>query len=276
MIRMPSACAVVCLAMTLAGTRSASTRAQGPVLELRYVANAGVLITIDGRKVLIDAPIREGIQPYQTSSPEERTRLEGARAPYDGIAAILITHWHEDHFNSEAVAAHLSRSPTTRLISSAEVVQRVREAAPRVPAAQLVGVTPDPGASIATALDDRVRVHVLRIRHNDTRRMPDQHVGFLVQGTRTILHVGDADPAAANFAVLKRLPEIDVALMPFWYVREGRNRAFVGSSIAPRQIVGMHVPPEEAAGVARDLRAADANVILLTRPGAAVAGLREE
>lgn len=240
------------------------------------MANAGVLIKIDGRKILIDAPIREGIAPYQTSSPEERTLLEAARAPYDDIAAILITHWHEDHFSAEALAAHLSRSPTTRLISSAEIVQRVREATPRVRTLQLVAVTPDPGAAIAIALDDRVRVHVLRIRHNDARRMPDQHVGFLLQGTRTILHVGDADPAAANFAVLKRLPEIDLALLPFWYVLTARNRAFAASSIAPHQIVGMHVPPEEAAGIERDLRAANASAILLTRPGAPVAGLRVE
>jgi L-ascorbate metabolism protein UlaG (beta-lactamase superfamily) len=245
-------------------------------LQLRHVANAGVLVTIDGRKILIDAPIRDGIPPYQTSSPEQRTLLEHARAPYDGIAAILITHWHEDHFNAEAVAAHLSQSPKTRLISSAEIVQRVHKAAPGVPASQLVAVTPDLGTSIATALDDRVRIHVLRIRHNDARRMPEQHVGFLVQGTRTILHVGDADPAAANFAVLKELPKIDLALLPFWYVSDATNRAFVASSIAPRQIVGMHVPPEEAAKVERGLREANANVILLTRPGAPVADLRVE
>lgn len=259
MIWILTACAVLSRPLTHA-----------PSVELQHVANAGVLITIDGLKILIDAPIRNGIPPYQTSSPDVRTLLEHARAPYDGIAAILITHWHDDHFNAEAVAAHLSRSPKTRLISSAEIVQRVQKAAPGVPASQLIAVTPDSGSSIATALDDRVRIHVLRIRHNDARRMPEQHVGFLLQGTRTVLHVGDADPAAANFAVLKELPKIDLALLPFWYVSDATNRAFVASSIAPRQIVGMHVPPEEAAHVERGLREANANVILLTRPGARV------
>jgi predicted enzyme related to lactoylglutathione lyase len=59
-------------------------------LDVRYVANAGVLLTIDGRKVLIDGPIRDGIPPYTTPSADERSRLETARPPYDGIAAILL------------------------------------------------------------------------------------------------------------------------------------------------------------------------------------------
>jgi hypothetical protein len=31
--------------------------------ELRYVANAGMLITVGGRRFLVDAPIRDGIAP---------------------------------------------------------------------------------------------------------------------------------------------------------------------------------------------------------------------
>ena len=53
-------------------------------------------------------------------------RLESASAPYDAVDAILITHWHEDHFSPEAVAAHLTRNVRAVLISSPEVVARVR------------------------------------------------------------------------------------------------------------------------------------------------------
>jgi L-ascorbate metabolism protein UlaG (beta-lactamase superfamily) len=263
--------AVAAVALATASHTGKARAAQAPPLELRYVANAGVLVNVDGRRILIDAPIRGGIPPYATSSPDERRVLEEARPPYDGIAAILITHWHEDHFSAEAIGAHLSRSPKTRLISSAEIVERVRRAAPAVPASQLVAVTPAPGAAIETAVDDRVRVHVLRIRHNDTRRMPEQHVGFLVRGTRTVLHVGDADPTPSNFEVLRGLPEIDLALLPFWYVLTPPNRAFVASSISPRRIVGMHLPPADGADVTRKLQGV--NVILLTQPGTVIANL---
>ena len=96
---------------------------------ITYVANAGVLFETDGQKFLFDAPIREGIAPYATPTMEQRRSLESATAPFDNVTAILITHWHGDHFSAEAVAAHLRSSPSTRLVSSAEVVQRVKAVA---------------------------------------------------------------------------------------------------------------------------------------------------
>ena len=97
---------------------------------LRYVANAGMLVSIEGASFLIDAPTREGITPDETSPADERTRLEEAKPPYDAVDAILITHWHEDHFSPEAAAAHLGRNPRAVFISSPEVVTRLRAARP--------------------------------------------------------------------------------------------------------------------------------------------------
>ena len=66
---------------------------------LRYVANDGMLVSIEGARFLIDAPARDGISPYDTNPADELTRLEEAKPPYDAVDAILVTHWHEDHFS---------------------------------------------------------------------------------------------------------------------------------------------------------------------------------
>jgi hypothetical protein len=63
--------------------------------QIRYVANSGMLVVAAGRRFLIDAPIRDGIPPYATSTAAERTLLENARAPYDAVDAIVITHWQQ-------------------------------------------------------------------------------------------------------------------------------------------------------------------------------------
>ena len=222
---------------------------------VQYVANAGVRVDVEGRRFLIDAVFRDGIAPYATPRPEARTHLEAARGEYADVDAVLVTHWHEDHFDAKAVAAHLVNNPRAVLISSPEVVSRVHAQAPALPADRLRGLAPEPGGVARTEVAG-VTVHVLRVRHNPTRRLPEQHVAFLV-GTHTpVLHVGDADPAADNFAALDSLPPVAHAVLPFWYVLDDASRAMVASAIRPRHIVAVHVPPVDAGRVARTLREA--------------------
>ena len=239
-------------------------------LQLRYVANAGMLLSLEGRKFLIDAPIREGITPYATSPEHERRLLEAASPPYDNVDAILITHWHEDHFSAEAVAAHMSRNARAVFISSAEVVERIRAVAPTLDATRLRAVVPEPGESQQVDVGG-VAVRVLRIRHNPTRRLPEQHVAFLIGTGHPVLHVGDADPTVANFAIMRRLPGVDLALLPFWYVQGESNRRMVAEAIRPKRIVGMHLPPSEWPAVSEKLRAAGIQAVLPRDPGTPVA-----
>ena len=58
---------------------AAVAQESGP--DVHYVANSGMLVTVSGRRFLIDAPIRDGISGYPTSSAEERARLESAQTP---------------------------------------------------------------------------------------------------------------------------------------------------------------------------------------------------
>src|SRR5688572_7105709 len=226
-----------------AGIQSAAAQA---TCAISYIANAGVLFETDGRKFLLDAPIRDGISPYATPSKEVRARLEGAAPPFDGVSAILITHWHEDHFSADAIAAHLRNNPKSVVVSSQEVIARVRSAAGGAIASErLLAVTPEPGAW-QRVLVDGVPVDVVRIRHNPARRLPLEHVGFVVEGCQTVLHSGDADPAADNFTALGALPRIDVALLPFWYLHSAGNRRFVTTAIRPRRVLAIHIPAADA------------------------------
>jgi L-ascorbate metabolism protein UlaG (beta-lactamase superfamily) len=236
---------------------------------VRYVANSGMLLTHSRRRFLIDAPIRDGIQPYATSTADERQRLETARAPYAEVDAILVTHWHEDHFSAEAIAAYLTHNPRTVLVSSPEVVDRVRTAAAGLPPSRYRAILPDPGAWQQVDVGG-VPVRVLRIRHNPARRFPEQHVGFLVGADAPVLHVGDADPAADNFSLMRSLPAVDLAMLPFWYVSDESNRRMVADLLRPRRIIAMHVPPGDASRIEASLRAAGVSAVVAAEPGTAL------
>jgi len=219
--------------------------------ELSKVANAGVLFQSGQHAFLLDAPFRDGVAPYETPEPEQRQRLETAQPPYRGLSAILITHWHDDHFDAQAVTAHLRHDPAAMLVSSEEVVAQVRAAGAED--RQLLALTPPQGESVSTVIGG-VRVHAIRLRHNPARRTPEQHLGFLVEGCQVIFHAGDANPDASNFSALRGLSPIDVALLPYWYLDGAANRDFVAEAIAPARIFAVHVPQAERAGVAQALR----------------------
>lgn len=260
-------------ASDLAGARIPVADTQSPPQDspqVRYVANAGMLVTVDARQFLIDAPIREGISPYPISAADERQRLESARPPYDNVDAILITHWHADHFSPAAVAAHLWHNSRALLVSSPQVVERVRADAPSLTSDRLRAVLPVPGRSQELTVRG-VPVRVLRIRHNPSRNFPQQHVGFLIGDAHPVLHVGDADPKPDNFALLRGLPKVDIAFLPFWYVMNGSNRRFVTESIAPRRIVAMHLPDEDASRLVTDIRDAGMKIVLPPAPGSPMA-----
>lgn len=257
--------ALRCLcAAALAWAATASHAAER--CDLVPVANAGVLFRSGDSAFLLDAPFRDGVSPYATPSPEQRLRMETAAAPYDRVGAILITHWHDDHFDAEAVAAHLRHAPGAKLVSSAEVVARVRQAG--ADPGQLRALTPEQGRTASVEIGG-VRIHAVRLRHNPARRTPEQHLGFLVEGCRSVFHSGDANPDAPNFAALRRLGRIDVALLPYWYMGGADNRAFVADAISPGKIFAVHVPETERVSVAQALRTVP-NAALLPAAGRAV------
>src|SRR5262245_25828774 len=83
-------------------------------LEVTYLANEGFMIAGGGRKLLIDALFREGVEGYATITPATRELLEQARSPFDGVDAVFAAHFHDDHFDAEAVLAHLTHNLNTR------------------------------------------------------------------------------------------------------------------------------------------------------------------
>ena len=62
-------------------------------MELRRTANAGILLRLDDKEILLDGVCRE-VKPYSATPQLELDRLM-ARWP----DAVAFTHTHEDHFD---------------------------------------------------------------------------------------------------------------------------------------------------------------------------------
>ena len=63
-------------------------------MEIRRTANAGVLLTLDDTKILLDGVSRE-VKPYLATPPAEKEKLLSSWPN-----AVAFTHYHEDHCDS--------------------------------------------------------------------------------------------------------------------------------------------------------------------------------
>ncbi len=243
--------------------------AQGPrPLAITFVANAGIILSAEGTSVIIDGLFGDGLPDYGRLEPATRELAESGRGRFGEVSLILATHWHDDHFNPQAVGRHLASNPRAQFVSSSQVIARLESEFEAFAALRdrVHAVTPEPGAS-AVWIGDDVTVTVLRLRHNPSRRFPDEHLAFIVElGGRRVLHVGDADPVPDNFDGVERFPHaIDFAIVPYWYGTDETARAILAGQVYAPQVLAIHVEPERAAQVRAAVHAARPGTLVLTQ-----------
>ncbi|HWM85817.1 MAG TPA: MBL fold metallo-hydrolase [Kofleriaceae bacterium] len=257
-------CLVVLLACGCAGPRPAAPAS----LRVTYLANEGVLLEAGDTRVVIDGLHRHYKDLYATLPDPAREAFESAAPPWNGIDLLLVSHRHRDHFHPEAVGRHVRAAPGAHLIAPAQAVDEI---APELAAdgsirPRIHAWNWQVGRSHvirAAGLD----VTLLGLSHGSGVHADVQNVGhvFTIGGV-TVLHVGDAELTADNFAPFE-LPArgIDIALLPWWYVASDQSRALVRAHIAPRRIVALHIGPGEAAEVVAELRASAPEVVPFVR-----------
>jgi L-ascorbate metabolism protein UlaG (beta-lactamase superfamily) len=220
--------------------QAASAKAAG-ALEVTYLANEGFMIAGGGRKLLIDALFRESDGNYAAPSPATRESLEQAREPFADVDAVFATHYHYDHFEAEAVAAHLTNNPQAFFFSTNQAADKLK-ATGKFDAVKtrVVAALPKEGERFQSG-HRGIHVQLLNIHHGRSR--PVENLGFIVEiAGKRVLHIGDSEAEAAVFQKYEVVKDrIDVAFLPFWYFLNDDHKRAVREQIQPRHIVVMHI-----------------------------------
>lgn len=228
----------------VADERAAPPRPPEATVEVQYIANEGVLISVDGRRVVIDGLHRE-YSSYPFLPEPHQGRLEAAAAPFDGIDLILVSHIHGDHFHPESVARYMQHSSKTVLASSEQVVREMQTHVPQFESIgpRVITVTP-PLTQRTSRTVGGIDVEFLGLGHGTRRHSEVQNLGHVFTlGGKKMLHVGDADTAANIFDALDLdQAGIDIAFLPLWFLTDPAGQAVVREHIKPRQIVAIHMP----------------------------------
>lgn len=226
-------------------------------VEITYIANEGVLISSGGKQVLIDGLHREYQRGYAFLPAPQRELIETAKAPFDSIDLILVSHRHLDHFHPESVGLHLQHNPGAALVSSQQVIDEVEKNFKGYEAirARVTGATPPLKGRMALKAGG-VDVEVLGLGHGTERHASIQNLGHIVKlGGKKILHVGDADTSAEIFEKFNLDEEgIDIALLPYWFLLGEAGQTLIREHIKPKQIIAVHISPSEGEKVTGQIK----------------------
>ena len=141
-------------------------------------ANAGVLLDMDGKRILLDG-VCAPLPPYLGTPSALREALEK-----DMPDVLAFTHEHLDHYDPPYVKRY--KEKTLRSVYGPE----------SLPFYDLGG---------------GVEMQLLATRHIGKTDIP--HVSYVIRGSRTVWFMGDATPLA--FRKLSGAPKPDVLIVPF-------------------------------------------------------------
>jgi L-ascorbate metabolism protein UlaG (beta-lactamase superfamily) len=221
-------------------------------VSITYLANEGVFISDGSRGVLIDALFREGVPGYAALAPEVLEGVETARPPFDTTSLILVTHRHRDHFDPASTARHLANNPRAKLVTSRQVMERVKAAAADFDTIQpRIEAFASRAGTLYETDHDSIKVEAFYVSHGSGRFADIQNLGFIVTigGTR-IAHLGDAELDDGAFDPVRKFAQnIDVACVPYWWLITRTGREFVTDALPGVHLVAIHIEPEKAAAV---------------------------
>ena len=263
-------------AIAIAHGTAARQQARQRTTTAHYLANASVLVTHGDTSVVFDPLFRNDFGQYALVPPATERALFAGAAPFDGLDAVFVSHYHEDHFSAADVMRLLEVRPDLRLFAPAQAVagmravsaERLAAVASRVHAIALADrdapITLEQGALV---------VEAVRIPHSGwpTRQQDTENIAFRVtlDDATTVVHLGDADTSEAHFArdgAYWGRRRTNVALPPYWFFLNDEGRRVLNTRLNAARAIGVHVPaavPAEAGRRDRELRGHE----LFTTPG---------
>jgi L-ascorbate metabolism protein UlaG (beta-lactamase superfamily) len=213
-------------------------------IEVTFIGNAGFMITIGDKKILIDALVERPAIPGEVAVP-----LETAQGPFEDVDLILATHSHSDHFSADKVHSHLENNPEAVFVSGQDAVSMVNALGAVRDRTLPIRLRQRAGERTQLAVNG-IGLECIHLSHGGDIL----NLGFVITAEgRRVFHPGDMDPATVSVAELQRhgLPDkqIDVSFVAhFMLITEG-DHAHITEGIQADYVIAMHyrftIPPPD-------------------------------
>ncbi len=219
---------------------------------VRYLANEGVMITHGDTTILFDPLFADSYGQYQMVPQNVLDAIFAGAAPFDGVDAVFISHFHGDHFSASEVLRLLQVRREIQLYAPAQAVAEMR----RISTSDDEGIFDritifdlDYGDAPVFVRQEGLLIEAVHVPHSGwpTARTDVQNITFRVtlEDTSTVLHLGDADARLVHFEqdqIYWDERRIDLAFPPYWFFLSDDGREILESRINIRNSIGIHVP----------------------------------
>ncbi len=180
-------------------------------MKIKRTANAGVLLTLDGVRLLLDGVCGE-VTPY-LPTPEAEYRNLLLEKP----DAVAFTHTHADHYDAAFVSDYLQNA-----------------------AGPILGPADIPFSSQESLAIGDVQISQIPTHHLGKTEAVGHH-SFLIKGSRCVWFTGDASPL--QWKKLPDLPKPDILIVPYAYaIGSGWQ---ICAQLGAEAVVLLHLPKRE-------------------------------
>ena len=200
-------------------------------VRVTYLFNAGFLITVGDKRILIDA-IYEGypegvLKPILQSQP-----------PFDGVDLILATHEHVDHFSPALVRQYMLANPNAVFASTRGAAGQLLALGGDL-SGRVISIDIAPGESSEFQVDG-ITVQAVYLSHGLPRLL---NLGLVVAiGDIALFHTGDVDVVDLAYLQSYCLPDkqLDIAFVPYFYFTEDAYYPLLLEGIQAGYLIPMH------------------------------------
>lgn len=195
-------------------------------VQVTLSANAGVSLTLSGKKIWVDALHDTPTGGFSTLTPEMVRRMETCEA-FQDPDMIVFTHCHGDHYSHALTTQSHMRWPRARLVlpelhfSDQELLE---------------------GAEVYKALGD-VHLRFFRLTHEHPETLDVPHYGLIISdGKTTVLIAGDCAIANPELATAVGNERVDLAVLNFPWLTLPRGREYIAKRLQPAHLLIYHLP----------------------------------
>lgn len=217
-----------------------------------YMANEGLMVVHGQTKVMFDPLYTQSYNNYMLLPEDMKAALFAGEAPYDGLDAIFISHYHGDHFTAEDVLSFMLARDDVQLYAPGQAVVALRAIAGPTQQgifSRVHGVDLEYKDTPVAMEVDNLLIEAVRIPHSGwpTGRLDVSNLAWRVtlDKATTVLHLGDADANDVHFALdpdFWSTNQPNIAFPPYWFYSSVQGRSILSDRIEADDDVGIHVP----------------------------------